>query len=135
MSITVGEASAEMASGRRWYAYSGIVIGGVGVPALITLNNIPNTGLRDSFIKIFPYYGVPASVAGNSLLGFQVTIDGIVVLSAQFDDSDRGFSGNGTGSNYELFVPRQSSILVESRNTPANNTQERGCNLLGWYMR
>jgi hypothetical protein len=52
MSINVGQVSHFLSDGSRFYAYSGIVQGDVSVPATITLIDIPNTGLKDSFVKI-----------------------------------------------------------------------------------
>jgi len=129
MTITVGETSTTLSSGRKWYAYSGVIVGGGAVPAFITLLNLPNTGLRDSFVRVNPFYSFPIAFAPGSALGIEVTIDGIVVLRSQGNDINYH-----RDESFELFVPKQSSMLIESRNTPANNGQERGCNLLGWYL-
>tara|TARA_Y100000310_G_C20687791_1_gene820225 strand:+ start:2597 stop:2986 length:390 start_codon:yes stop_codon:yes gene_type:complete len=129
MTISVGESSTALSSGRKWYAYSGVVAGGGGVPAFITLLNLPDTGLRDSFVKVMPFYSFPIAFAPGSALGIEVTIDGIVVLRSQANDIIYQHD-----ESYELFVPKQSSLLIESRNTAANNGQERGCNLIGWYL-
>ena len=37
-------------------------------------------------------------------------------------------------SHYDLFIPRQSKLEVISNNTADNNTQERGVNLIGYYL-
>jgi len=131
MSITVGEAYATLSGRRRWYAYSGVVFGPVGAPTLITLVNIPNVGLKDSFIKILPYYGAPASILAGTGLGIEVSIDGISVLRSQADSIG---SSSPLPSSYDLFIPRGSALLIESRNTLGNNTQDRGVIVLGSYM-
>jgi len=128
MTITVGESFQRLSSGRKWYAYSGPIFGGAGVPALITMIDIPDTGLDDSYVRVIPYYGVPVVAAPGTALGIEITIDGIAITRSQADDILR------LTKDFELFIPKQSRLLIESRNSFGNNTQERGVNVLGWYL-
>tara|TARA_R100001163_G_C4921310_1_gene101398 strand:- start:104 stop:502 length:399 start_codon:yes stop_codon:yes gene_type:complete len=126
-----------LSSGDKYYAYSGITFGDISVPASIPLINIPNTGLRDSFIDIQPIFGTLVSNAVGSSLGIQVEIDNNVVLTCdQFSVTNWGGTQLSTNQllRYSLFVPRQSKLVITSLNTSANNTQERGCNILGYYL-
>ena len=129
MSINVGQVSHFLSDGSRFYAYSGIVQGDVSVPATITLIDIANTGLKDSFVKIQPSYGEIISATDREHLGISVLIDEIEVINTQkyraYDDMWESF---------ELFIPRQSRLQVLSINTSSNNTQNRGCTLLGWCL-
>jgi len=114
----------------KWYAYSGIVQGDITVPASITLIDIPNTGLKNAFVKIQPSYGEPTVTSGGNALGISISIDGIEVVKSQLSDpNDRT-----EVVEYELFIPRQSRLEVISLNKAANNTQERGVTVLGWYV-
>lgn len=130
MSVSVGLNSRLLSQGQRYYAYSGIVTGDVSVPASITLLNF-ESGLRDSFIKIQPNYGVPVSTAVGSGIGISVKIDGEEVVKSQKILQD---GNQNTSVVWEFFVPKQSNVEVISLNTSANNTQERGVTLLGWYL-
>lgn len=126
-----------LSSGDKWFAYSGSIVGGVSVAATIPLITIPNTGLRDSYIDIQPIFGTLVSNAVGSSLGIEVKIDDVVVLTCdQFSVTNWGGTQLSTNQllRYSLFVPRQSKLEVISLNTTANNTQERGCNILGYYL-
>ncbi len=123
-----------LSTGDKWFSYSGVVQGDVSVPATIQLNLIPNTGLRDSLIIIEPYYTAVISTSVNQGLGIEVKINDVTVIKQQ--GNRFGASGDDTSSlrEFKLFVPRQSKLEVISLNTSANNTQTRGCNLLGYYL-
>ena len=130
--ITTGPNFRLLSSGERLYAYSGIVVGDVSVPATISLLKFENTGLRDLFLKIQPFYGQPVT-AGTSpnVLGLSITIDGVEIIKTKpvnASEQDRVLE------TFELFVPKQSTLEVLSLNTSSNNTQERGCIALGWYL-
>jgi len=123
-----------LSGGDKWFSYSGPVFGGAPVPATIQLNFIPNTGLRDSFIIIEPYYTAVISTSVNQGLGIEIKIDDVTVIKQQ--GNRFGASGDDTSSlrEFKLFVPRQSKLEVISLNTSGNNTQERGVNLIGYYL-
>ena len=131
MSINVGQVSHSLSDGSRFYAYSGIVQGDISAPATITLIDIPNSGLKDQFVKIQPSFGNPVSASGGQALGIAILIDGIeVIRQAYKDDAD----SVGYTQEFELFIPRQSRLEVISLNTASNNTQQRGCTMLGWCI-
>jgi len=127
MSIIVGQTSKTLSSGRKWYAYSGVVQGGGAIPAFVTLIEIPSTGLNDSYVKITPFYGQPSSTGVASALGIKVLIDDIEIYSSQPNDDARA------GGAIELFIPQQSKLEIQSINTAANTLQDRGVAVLGWY--
>lgn len=129
MSINVGQVSTNLSDGERFYAYSGVVVGDITSPASITLISIPNTGLKDSFIKIQPSYGEVVADINGEHLGISVSIDGIEVVNTQ-----RYRIYADTLESFDLFIPRQSSFTILSLNTAANNTQERGVTVLGWRL-
>jgi len=120
-----------LSGGDKYFAYSGEVFGDVSVPATIQLILIPNTGLRDSYVKIQPYYGVGISTATSGQLGIQVKLNDVVVFNSQGINTTMAAD---TNKNIELFVPRQNKIEIISLNKSANNTQIRGCNLIGYYL-
>ena len=126
-----------LSGGDKWYSYSGEVFGDVSVPATISMILIPNTGLKDSYIDIQPIFGTLVSNLVGSSLGIEVKIDDKVVLTCdQFSVTNWGGTQLSTNQllRYSLFVPRQSKLEVISLNTSANNTQERGCNVIGYYL-
>lgn len=126
-----------LSDGKKWFAYSGKQVGDVSVPATIELINIPNTGLYDSYVCIEPIFGTLVSNALGSSLGIEVVIDDIIVVTCdQFSVTNWGGTQLSTNQmlKYTLFVPRQSELKIISLNTSANNTQERGCNLIGYYI-
>ncbi len=120
-----------LSGGDKYYSYSGVLFGDVSVPATIQMIFIPNTGLRDSYVKIQPYYGTPAST-GSDQLGVSVLLDDVVIFKQQI----RG-GGGVTLDRYEsidLFIPRQSKLEIISNNKSSQNTQERGVSLIGYYL-
>lgn len=122
-----------LSTGDKWFSYSGSVFGDVSAPATIQLNFIPNTGLRDSYVQIQPFYGDPIIGTANTALGIEVKLNDVTIIKQQ---SDRYSYGNeSTVPNaFVLFIPRQSKLEVISLNRTDNNTQERGCNILGYYL-
>jgi hypothetical protein len=128
MSINVGQVNHFLSDGSRFYAYSGVLQGDVSVPASITLISIPNTGLKDSFIKIQGFFGLEASSSSSQQLGIKVLIDDIEVYDNQ------NFYYSSDDATIELFIPRQSKLEILSSNTTGNNTQNRGCSVLGWCL-
>ena len=113
----------------KWFANSGLVFGGVSVPATIELLNIPNTGLRNAYVKIQPFYGKPVSTSGGSSLGILIKINDIEIVKSQIESE---ITRNREA--IELFIPYQSKLEIISLNTSANNTQERGVSVLGWLF-
>lgn len=125
----VGKSKYKLSDGSKWFAYSGIVSGDLSVPATIELINIPNTGLRDAYVKIQPCYGQPATASTNNGIGIIVKINDIEVIKSQ--------PPNAAEQNHdiwELFIPYQSKLEIISLNTSANNTQERGVSVMGWFF-
>jgi len=131
MSVSVGLNQKLLTQGERFYAYSGVVQGDISVPASISLLSFSN-GLRDAFVKIQPFQGQPIATGVNDGLGITILIDGVEV----YKDKERSNYNNAPSvdNQIELFVPRQSTIEVQSINTANNNTQDRGVLLLGWYL-
>ncbi len=119
-----------LSGGDKWYSYSGSIFGDVSAPATIQLILVPNTGLRDSYVFIEPYYGVPVNTANASAPGIEVKIDNVTVIKNQANRQNNDMSHN----TFRIFIPRQSKLEVISLNTSANNTQERGCNVIGYYL-
>ena len=129
MSINVGQVNHFLSDGSRFYAYSGVLQGDVSVPASITLISIPNTGLKDTFVKIQPFFGQEVSSSSGQQLGFQVLIDDNIV----FEYGNLTYALNDH-NHYEFFVPRGSKLECISINKPNNNTQDRGVAMLGWCL-
>ena len=121
-----------LSGGDKYYSYSGVLVADVSVPATLSMITIDNTGLRDSYIKFQPYYGRPVSTAVDTQLGLLITLDGVDIYKSQAKDgASRRVDRN---DSIELFFPRNSKLEVFSMNTAGNNTQERGCNLIGYYL-
>ena len=121
-----------LSDGKKWFAYSGSVIGDVSVPATITMINIPNTGLRDSYVTIQPTFALPTAYTLADGLGIAINIDGIEVYRSVLGRLDQGcpiFL-----PDICLFVPRQSELQVISLNTAANNNDSRGANVVAYYI-
>jgi hypothetical protein len=118
-----------LSSGDKWYSYSGSVIGDVSVPSSIQLNFIPNTGLRDSLVQITPFAGQPVTASANTGLGIEIKLDDVTIYKSQ---AERYW--DFIDSPISLFIPRQSKLEIISLNTSGNNTQERGCALIGYYL-
>jgi len=114
----------------KWFAYSGLVVGDVSVPASVELINIPNTGLRNAFVKIKSVLSQPVSTAANAALGISVLINDIEVINSQAYSSHAELRE----PQWELFIPYQSKFVINSLNTSGNNTMERGVVVLGWYF-
>ena len=114
----------------RWYVYCGLKQGDITNPATVELVNVPNTGLKDSYIQIQPFFGLPVSTSANEGLGIQVLIDDEIVY--EFKGPDPFYRNIPESIN--LFVPRQSNVKILSLNTSGNNSQSRGCTVLGWYL-
>ena len=119
-----------LSGGDKYYSYSGEVFGDVSGPATISMITIDNTGLRDSLIVFQPFFGKRVSGAGGDVLGLEIKLDDVTILNTQGVDNFTTFPN----SWYQLFIPRNSKIEVLSRNTGGNNTQIRGCNLIGYYL-
>jgi len=131
--LTVGPNFRLLSSGDRLYAYSGVVAGDVSVPATVQLLKFENSGLRDMFLKIKPFFARPVSTATLDALGLLISIDGVTVYTQQ-NTRESLTTGDQLADEIELFIPKQSTFEVLSINTANNNTQERGCNALGWYL-
>ncbi len=121
-----------LSGGDKWFSYSGEVFGDVSAPATIQMILIPNTGLRDSYIQVQPYFGQPIVELSGEGLGIQVKLNDVVVSNS---DSIQGVRWSPLIENpIMLFVPRQSKLEVISLNSSGNNTQIRGANILGYYL-
>lgn len=129
--IETGQASHNLKSGRQWYAYSGVVQGGPTIPAFVTLINILSTGLKDSYVKITPFYGESVSTNAGDGLGIKILIDDIEVYELQPREE---FRRGRDWPLLELFVPRSSKLEIQSINTANNTLQDRGVTMLGWYL-
>ena len=118
-----------LSSGDKWFSYSGEVLGDVSVPAAIQLNFIPNTGLKDSYVIIQPFYDKPINQSAATQLGIQVKLNDTSIIKSKiyFEYSDKN-------ETFNLFVPRQSKLEIISLNESSNNSQIRGCNILGYYL-
>ena len=119
-----------LAESNRWYSYSGLKQGDISVPAVIELTNIPNVGLKDCYIQVQPYFGLPNSTGASQGLGIQIQVDEQIVY--EFKGPDPFYRNIPESIN--LFIPRQSAIKILSLNTSGNNSQSRGCTVLGWYL-
>ena len=128
-SINFGE-SLSTFDAERWYAYSGILQGDVALPATISLVDIPDTGLNNSFVKVTASYGFTSQLGVSDTLGIEIKIDGITVFKSQGND----YRPTVSRTPVELFVPKSSRFQVISLNTANNNSQERACTVLGWYV-
>ena len=128
MSIQIGGFKT-LAGGRRFYAYSGLFQGGVSDPPDLTLIEIKNSGLKDSFVKIQPSFGKAVSTSGGTALGISILIDDQEIVNNQIYEHE-----SDQTEILELFVPRQSKLTVKSINTSANTLQERGVTILGWFL-
>jgi len=116
-------------SGNKWYSYSGSVNGGPTIPATVELVKIASTGLKDSFIKVFPFYGQPVTTSAASALGIKIFINEVAVYELQPQGNERI-----TPVQVELFIPKQSELQILSLNTAGNTLQNRGCAVLSWSI-
>ena len=119
-----------LSGGDKWFSYSGLLLGDASVPATIELVRIPNTGLRDSLIKVQPFFGLPPNVNPNEGLGIQINVDDTIIY--EFKAPDPYY--RNIQSPIDLFIPRQSKLVILSLNTSGNNSQARGCTVLGYYV-
>ena len=122
-----------LSGGDKYYSYSGILFGDVSAPATIPMINIDSTGLKDSLIQVLPYSGQPVNDSSDESLGIQIKIDDVTVYKQQ----NKGIPKYGEiniENNIQIFVPRQSKLEIISLNTTDNNTQERGCTVIGYYL-
>tara|TARA_Y100001972_G_scaffold94834_1_gene116626 strand:+ start:237 stop:608 length:372 start_codon:yes stop_codon:yes gene_type:complete len=120
-----------LSDGNKYYQYSGEIIGDVSAPATISMILIPNTGLRDSLVQIYPFFGVAISNNVDTSLGVRVLLDDVAIYTAEHTHP---FNFSSDQINTTLFVPRQSKLEIISLNNASNNTQTRGCNILGYYL-
>ena len=120
-----------LSGGDKWFSYSGEVFGDVTNPSTIQLNFIPNTGLRDSYLNIQPFLARPNSDGDGDALGIEIKLNDVTVFNSQGVIMDRT---QLSLNPIILFAPRQSKLEVISLNTTNNNTQVRGCNILGYYL-
>ena len=118
-----------LSGGDKWFSYSGIIFGDVSVPVTIQTNFIPNTGLRDSLVQVTPFAGQPVTASSNTGLGIEIKLDDVTIYKSQ---AERYW--DFIDSPISIFVPRQSKLEILSLNTSGNNTQERGCTLIGYYL-
>ncbi len=119
-----------LSTGDQWFSYSGVIQGDVSAPATIQLNYIPNTGLRDSIVRVIPFFGSNVTTSPPQI-GILIKINDVEIYKS-VPHRDYGAAKDTDG--FQLFVPRQSKLEVISLNTSGNNTQDRGCNLLGYYL-
>ena len=118
-----------LSGGDKYYAYSGNVQGDVSVPAQISLIFIPNTGLRDSYVQIMPFYGSLVSGTAIEALGIEIKLDDVIIVNSHnYQNPQSGIE------EFKLFIPRQSKLQISSVNTSGNNSQTRGANLIGYYL-
>ena len=121
-----------LSTGNKWYSYSGSTFGDVSVPATIQLVFIPNTGLKDSLMQVQPFFGPLISTSNNDGLGITIKLDDVEIFKQQrFQGNIRS---NQVENEIQLFIPRQSKVEILSNNTTGNNTQTRGCTVLGYYL-
>ena len=124
-----------LSGGEKYYSYSGVLFGDISAPATIQLIFIPNTGLRDSLVQIQPFFGRPIASTAGTGLGILIKLDDVEIYKIQAEDNASLAEQFMRVQNIiPLFVPRQSKLEIVSLNTTANNTQERGANLLGYYL-
>jgi len=65
--------------GGKWHSYSGAQVGGPAIPATVELVKIPSTGLKDSYVKMLPFYGQPVTTASATALGIKIFINDVAV--------------------------------------------------------
>jgi len=121
-----------LSGGDKYYSYSGSLSGDVSLPATIQMIFIPNTGLRDSYIEILPYQGQPIATGVNDGIGLRIKMNDETI----YEDKSRSNYNNAPSvdNTIKLFIPRQSKLEVLSINTDNNNSQTRGCTLIGYYL-
>jgi len=117
-----------LSGGDKYYSYSGILFGDVSVPATIPMITIDNTGLRDSYVKISPFFGLEVASGSGDQLGISVKLDDVEIINRQ------NFYYSSDDGHLELFMPRNSKLEILSLNRTNNNTQTRGVTLIGYYL-
>lgn len=117
-----------LSTGDKYYSYSGVKQGDVSVPATLPMILIPNTGLKDSYVKIQPTYGLEVASGSGDQLGISVLIDDVEIVNRQ------NFYYSSDDGSVDLFIPRQSKLEILSLNTTNNNTQKRAVALIGYYL-
>jgi len=117
-------------SGGKWHSYSGVQVGGPAIPATVELVKIPSTGLKDSYVKITPFYGLPVTTAPGDGLGIKIFINQVAVYESQ---ASRRLNSDGDDF-MELFIPQQSELQILSLNNANNTLQNRGVVVLGWWL-
>ena len=120
--------------GNKYYSYSGILFGDVTTPSTISMILMPNTGLKDSLVQIQPYFGRPVATGVSDALGLLIKMDDIEIYKTLPTWERYPSLTTVVENEIQLFVPRQSKLEVISLNTSGNNTQERGCNVIGYYL-
>ena len=121
-----------LSGGNKYYSYSGVLFGDVSAPATIQMIFIPNTGLKDSLIQVQPFFGQLISTSNNDGLGIEIKLDDNTIFQQQRLQGN--IRSNQVENPIQLFIPRQSKLEIISMNTAGNNTQTRGCSLLGYYL-
>lgn len=115
--------------GHKWHSYSGIMVGGPSIPATVELVKIPSTGLRDSYVKITPFYGTPVTTGAGHALGIKIFINQVAVYEEQ-----PSTIAAGGATPIELFIPQQSELQILSLNTATNTLQNRGAAVVAWWL-
>jgi len=115
--------------GGKWHSYSGVLVGGPAIPATVELVKIPSTGLKDTYAKITPFYGVPITTVAGDALGIKIFINQVAVYEWQADERRPA-----QPLLIELFIPQQSELQILSLNTANNTLQNRGVAVLGWWL-
>jgi len=128
MGIELGQGFKNLKDGRKFYAYSGMVTGGPTLPVTVDLLNF-KTGLKDSYVRLWPVYGQPIDDGAGGALGLSIALGGQQVIDAQRYDSN-----DARESSIELFIPTKTQVLIQSLNTNGNTLQARGIIMLGWYL-
>jgi len=122
-----------LSGGDKYYSYSGQIFGDVSAPATIQMVFIPNTGLRDSLVHITPFFGQPVTASANTGLGIEIKLDDVTIYKTQAEEQTSR-QEQIVSNTIPLFIPRQSKLEIISLNTSGNNTQIRGCTLIGYYL-
>jgi hypothetical protein len=121
-----------LSTGDKWFSYSGEMQGDSGAPASISMVLIPNTGLRDSYVEILPFFGQEVSSGVDEALGIQILIDSVSMFTSQSRQQQQ--ERETIANVVKIFVPRQSKLEILSINTNNNNSQIRGVSVIGYYL-
>ena len=126
-----------LSGGDKYYSYSGEVFGDVSAPATISMILLPNTGLRDSYVNIQPFFGRNVSSGTTATaLGILIKLDDVVIFRQGPEDGALTIHEQMTRVQnvITLFIPRQSKLEFISLNTADNNTQLRSAPFRGYYL-